>query len=457
MSKIATTALLLAFVLLRPVPASGEAVRVPCDRPFVFPNAALNVVVMPYSQPASLPDRNSKVGEQLGALVELEALLAIAKFRSVGFIQIVGSPKENCTAEAVLDKLLGKVGGATAQLKPKHALLMIWGRIFESGSDLYVQSYVRFMRRDTVESVKVEVARRPLEGRLSAQSFACASRKISLRDLDEIQKQYATSSLLRVSPENEAAFVPIPETGGPYSFWITEMRGDWVQLEPMTSNERRLPRGWVRARAPQREWALRRVMPEMALIEGLAGYLSARVAADGAPFALDAAASALDAYLQRWRSGALTSATGERSNDTALAVAIPEQLRGFTALLRADNSDAALQAARGRFERSISLIPYSGDARNLAAIVRVALAFSQPQSDPAPRRFVDDLIEAVGTDPANPDILANLATVYDLLLDAAPPGWAIAEADRKAFQDQRQALRALLGRTSSGAASKQPY
>ena len=445
MSKIASAVLLVA--LLWPARASGEAVRVPCDRPFVFPGAALNVVVLPYSQPTSLPDRNNKAGEQLGALVELEALLAIAKFQSVGFIQIVGDPSRGCTPEAVLDKLFGKVGGAPEQVKPGHAILMIWGRIFESGSDLYLQSYVSFLRRDAVESIRLEAGGKSLEGRLSARSFACAARKISVADLDEIRKQYATSSLLRVTPDLVSAFVPIPEGTGPYSFWITQVRGDWVQLEPMGTNQNRLPRGWVQARPNQEQWALRRFMPEMALIEGIGGYLTARVT--GGQGALDAAGSALDLYLERWRSGAITSLN---ANDTALAVAVPHQIRGFVELLRGKNSDAALKSARQRFERSVALIPYSGDARNLAAMTRVALAFKQPASGEAPRRFVDDLVTAASADPANTDILANLATVYDLVLDTAPQGWqAATPAERQELDGQRREVRKLLATAGKGA------
>ena len=443
MSKVSATLLLAVIVvLLAPARAQAIVVRVPCDAPLVFSDAALNVVVLPYTQ-ADLSDADPGVGQQLAALVELEALLAIAKYRSVGVVQLVGN---NCTPQRVLDQLVGKTEGAAALLKPGRAMIVIWGRIFQSGRDLYLQSYLRFLRRDAGETIALPVDGRSLIGHLTSQALACPPRKISLADLGAIQKQFATSNLLRTTPDLRAAFVPIPDEGGPYAFWITEVRGDWVQLQPM-ANQKPLPRGWVRARSENPQWSLRRRMPELALLEGIGGYLAARVSPVGAQAALDGADAALSQYLEQWKAGALLANDDAAGSGVAMAVAVPEQLRGFVALLRPEVSVAALTAAGGHFARAAALVPFSGDARNLATITRVALTSRQHPGDTSPRPIIDELTAAVSTEPDNRGVLANLGVFYDLVLTpqpGAPMRWFLASREREDVQRQRDALREAL-------------
>jgi hypothetical protein len=138
---------LVALTLLAlPAHAWAIEIAVPCARPSVFSGAAVNVVVLPYSVPPSVRS-SSAVGEQLGALVQLETVLSIAKYGSIGVTQLVGDAQDECTPEIVLDKLLGRQGGARETMRPGSGLILIWGRIFESGADLYLQSFVQFLRQ----------------------------------------------------------------------------------------------------------------------------------------------------------------------------------------------------------------------------------------------------------------------------------------------------------------------
>ena len=66
----------------------------------------------------------------------MPVVLSIAKFGSIGVTQLVGDAQEECTPEIVLDKLLGKQGGALDTMLPISGLILIWGRIFESGQGL---------------------------------------------------------------------------------------------------------------------------------------------------------------------------------------------------------------------------------------------------------------------------------------------------------------------------------
>ena len=72
-------ALLVAALIVLPARAWAGASDVPCESPFVFSGAAVNVVILPYSLPASFGGASTKVGEQLGALVQLETILALTR------------------------------------------------------------------------------------------------------------------------------------------------------------------------------------------------------------------------------------------------------------------------------------------------------------------------------------------------------------------------------------------
>src|SRR5262245_13382503 len=441
---------LCAFALLvLPVHAWAIEVAVPCATPSVFANAAVNVVVLPYSLPSSLRG-SGEAGAQLGALVQLETVLAIAKYGSIAVTQLVGDARDECTPEIVLDKLLGKQSWARETMRQGSGLILLWGRVFESGSDLYLQSFIQFLRPGIVESVDVAVRDRTLKGALSTQAFACAPRKIARKDLQDIQRQFRSARLLHASPTSSSRSVKIPETKGPLAFWVTDLRNEWVQLEPMDrGSDKKFERGWLQARAADAQWSLRAKMPELYFVEGVAGYLMARVRSDS-PAIVDAALQGADAamtrYTDAWGVNAVLG-NDATTNGTPLAVAVPRQLRGFIALLRARGSESGLVDARAQFERAAALAAYSSDARNLLTITEVAQTFLQPASaTQTPRRFVDDVRALPGSDPSHATVLANLAAIYDLALTNvpdAPASWRLSATERDQLTRQRDSLKAL--------------
>ena len=440
---------LLAFVVLMlPARAMAGAVNVPCSAPFVFSNAAVNAVILPYSLPPALGSQ-SAAGDKLGGLVQLETIMSIAKFGSIGVVQLVNDSRGPCSPETVLDQLTGKRPGAREVMKRGNGLILIWGRIFQSGPDLFLQSYIRFVRPGVEESIDVPVRDRTLTGTLSTQAFACAPRKIALRDLEAIERQFAASRLLHEEPSSSSPTRAISQD--PFSYWITDVRGDWVKLQSMSSPRASAPfGGWIQARAPDAQWSLRRHMPELYFVEAVAGYLSARIPqTPGAASqrALQNAESALTRYLEAWGANAVLGSDAA-AGGTPLAVAVPRQLAGFMALMRGPD---ALPEARTQFQRAAALAPQSSAARHLAAVASIAQAYRQPSADQSPQRFIEELRALLGTDPDNTRILRNLMAVYDLVLapaPGAPPSWALSAADRDQLTKQRENLKGLVKASS---------
>jgi hypothetical protein len=441
-------ALYALTLLLLPTHSWAIEIAVPCARPSVFSAAAVNVVVMPYSVPPALRT-SSAVGAQLAGLVQLETVLSIAKYGSIGVTQLVGDAGDECTPEIVLDKLLGKQGGARETMRPGNGLILIWGRIFESGADLYLQSFVQFLRPGTTETVDVSVRDRTLKGTLSTQAFACAPRKIAIKDLEDIQRQFRSARLLYAQPNSSSRSVQIPDRGESLAFWVTDLRGDWVQLEPMDrGTNRKFERGWLQVRPTDAQWSLRAKMPELYFVEGVAGYLMARVRSDSQTIvgaALQGAESAITRYIESWGANAVLG-NDATTNGTPLAVAVPRQLRGFVALLRGRGTDGGMAEARTHFERAAALASHSSDARNLVTITQVAQTFRQPVDAQPPRRFVDEVRALLGSDPSNAMVLANLGIIYDLVLASvpdAPASWTLSAAERDRLSRQRESLKRL--------------
>ena len=96
---------MVALVIGLARPSEAGVQNIPCRRPFVFQGAAVNVVVLPYQSAPGLTAAGD-LGEHLAGLLQLEVLRAIAKFGSVGAVQMVG-PEADCDPEVVVSKLAG--------------------------------------------------------------------------------------------------------------------------------------------------------------------------------------------------------------------------------------------------------------------------------------------------------------------------------------------------------------
>ena len=95
-------------------------------------------------------------------------------------------------------------------------------------------------------------------------------------------------------------------------------------------------------RAADTQWSLRAKMPELYFVEGVAGYLMARVRSNSQTIvdaSLQGADTAIARYTDAWGANAVLGADAA-AGGTPLAVAVPRQLRGFVALLRGRGTDA---------------------------------------------------------------------------------------------------------------------
>ena len=450
---------MVTLVAAHAAPAEGGVQNIPCRRPFVFRTASVNVVVLPYQSPKELTT-DATLGTHLAGLVQLEVLRSIAKYGSVGAVQMVGTADE-CDPDLVIAKLLGSAPGAETTLGKGQGLVLVWGRFFSRDGTLFVQTYCRFLRAGFAETVDLVAAGQRFSGQLSAQAFACAPRRVTLEDLKGFEQQFRRSTILRAEPREDASATPMPPEPLPY--WISDTRGDWMKI----ASQRGLG-GWIRLSSARDSWSLARWMPELLYVEGIVGYLRFRAAgqqpraaapnetipadASGARVAaqswgpartawVDSASRALADYE---RAIALPSGTADNPAlpwRTALAGAVQLQMRGVMAAANPDVTAGARADALELLGRAAAAIPHDGDANNLVAIVKLHLAFGGGDAGPALKQVAADLLRAIGVDPGNRHLLANLRSTYQALLGPTPVApVALSDDERQEYRERLDAL-----------------
>src|SRR5688572_18426813 len=181
---------------------------IPCIQPFVFKDAAVNVVVLQYETPPTLPGPTD-VGVKLSMVMQKEVLRSIAKFGSVGAVQMDGTAAE-CDPDLVVAKLLGRKPGAKEVVGPGRGLIVVWGRFFTQGPNVFVQTFSRFLRVGTEEALDVNIQGRRFSAQVSTQAFAHPPRRVSLTDLDQFERQFMDSTILRTAPNDIASSVRLP-------------------------------------------------------------------------------------------------------------------------------------------------------------------------------------------------------------------------------------------------------
>src|SRR5258708_2433869 len=201
--------------------AHAGAPEVSCSKPFVFRSAGVNAVILPYTYSGAADRPLDAAGQDLSSLIYLNTLFSILKFESVGAVQLVARnplDSKECTDSIVLDKLVGKRPGATAQILPGNGLVMLWGRIYEEEGNIYVQSYLRFLRRGVNEDLRFQTGEERFNAGLASQVITFEPRNLSLEDLDHIELDLHESADLRDKPDPQEHSWPMPIDRPPHGF-----------------------------------------------------------------------------------------------------------------------------------------------------------------------------------------------------------------------------------------------
>lgn len=395
----------LLLALLCSVAAAGG--RLPCPEARVFEGAAVNLLVLPYRYSGNRYGDSKSTGSRLAALIQQEALFTMLKFGSVGATELVSVGNDYCDPPRVAARVLEGYGPGKVQ--PGHGLILMWGRIYEEGSELYVQSYLRFLRRDRPEQFDVALPGPDgrtlvLQAALPVQAVAFTPRRLTQADLAEVNKG-AQQALVLYDDKRKAIGPLASSPDEPLAYGVTETAGDWIKVRSFISGRS----GWVQARIDTPGWALRRFMPELAYLEGVAGYLRLRTA-DRVPLT----ASALRQYEAVDR--AFADYEKNIGRDVAPeAAALAREMKGVLLWsvpgLRVSTQVARAEAAK-QYEEARTVLPESPGARYLAAVTSAHREGEAVMSKASLAKINEGLLDALAVNATYAPALTNLEKVY---------------------------------------------
>lgn len=393
----ADNVLIIAFVLacLIPRPAQAGMIGRPCDDPSLFPNAAVNVVILPYEHPDSsrIPNSPKSIGSQLALLLQMNLLFEILDYGSVGVIQLVPTElMQWCNPADVWDRLSHQTAGG---------IVMVWGKIFEDRGQLFIQSYERFAIGHSREQFGFNIGTGRYAGQLSTQQAAFPVRKVTVDDLKQIAQSYQMFRDMRAAPSDNAAIVRLPTNLEPclgcntppgFSYSVEEVRGQWARVRTDKTNTV----GWLKLGGEFEGGPLSRFLPEVFIMKETAGYLVTRQGAA----AVDP--RALEKLVDRYNEVAgRTPSDGET---------LGWQLAGAQWLL-SGKYPARCTSARSVLGHSLRIDSSDPDVRNLLAISELCASFNEAiplfESDVA-----DNFLSAIVLDRRRGPALDNLRTFY---------------------------------------------
>lgn len=382
--------------------------RLPCGQAGVFSNAAVNALILPYRTEAGEYFDVYSAGARLSALIQQETLFSMLKYGSVGATELVTEGGEICDVRRVLDQVTSESGNR--RLREGHGLVIIWGRIYEEEEHLFVQSYVRFLRKSEAEALTIDLKDSEderlltLHGSLPSRAVAMLPRRMTRDDLEEIESRARETLVLRDEPdEDDTDLKPLQRfREEPLTYGVIAVEGEWMKVRCYVTGRE----GWVRPRVETEDWALRQFLPELHFLEGVIAYLRLR-SASVAPLHRS------PADLYGWMSRSFARYEEAVGRDAVPAASgLASAMLGMARYTELEGTEARYKAAE-HFQVASSYLPASPAARQLATITSPLLA-PEPVADSETVAALNrGLLAALAVAPSDRSVLENLRRLYD--------------------------------------------
>ena len=443
--------LLVAAALPLTIGTAGAGGFTACESPFIFDGSAANIVPIEYlattaDQKSADPDRRRQIQETAQHLAWLMKLDSWHQptYGSLGVVSHMFL-EGTCDPDVVLDRLIR--GGASAPIRPGQVLVMLQGRIFTEGEDIFLQSRLRGFRRNAVppgeaptlsgyfevEGLTATLGNgsAALTATLPLLDITFAPRAVTRSELQEIDSIFVEASIVRAEPSLSSRGSPLRfEPGQPHAFTVEIFDGGkWLKVADIFGGIS----GYIRA-DPEVSAFLHRKLPELDFLNGMLGYLRIRQARSGLgdyPPPPESAARQAEERLTRFI---------ERDEDAraADARALAAALIGS---LAADGED--WRGARARFAEAAAASPYGPAYRTLLGVADARLccaAAPAPGFDDPARSFTDSL----SLDPENLVALRNLDTFLASLARLAEINAVPAGIDASRLAQRREVVQKVL-------------
>jgi hypothetical protein len=316
-----------------------------------------------------------------------------------------------------------------------RSVIFLRTRLFEQGDRLYLQSTITVANKSPVVALHW-----PLGAADGAQTGASvpndpivfAARVLPLTVLDNIGEAEERSRRLHEQPSEDSPFFEIPSSpNARFAFEVLEARADWMHVAVHFSYGMGADRvGWLQAHTLGDAASLKGAFAELSFLDALVGYNELIVPGLGEPNYDRVRAYTLGALSRYLDASKVFSESDARSQATVL--------RANTELLpqRADWTNAQLTQALSQYRVARELSPTYSAASNHTLACATALcargACTVEQGDALHREY----LKAIEVDPANAELLANLASFYA----AASQGLIKTSLADNAIANQRRQL-----------------
>lgn len=404
-----------------------------CSHPFVFRDAPVNVIVLPYRNKDVNSPELERASEQLTLLLQQSILFSALKYPSIGTVRMVASSPEaaaDCQAEMVAQKIVGQASGAQQQLSNDGAAILLWGQIYKEGDQVYLCSYCRLLKRGRDIAMETSGGGHGVFfAKLPTDAMTFPPRVITTGLLEQIRSAFRQSAKAHRDPSLNSPGFDLPmDPQNPAAYQVVDSTPDgWMHIRGLESGLS----GWIFAGDMMRSQILARNLPELQFVDGAIGYLEFAKAADPAGIR-DGARPSLESF---------TEAT--RSRDTSLATATAKSM-----LAVMFERDGPLRSLGYQLTReAVAQVPYNADARNLELMYRLDVSSRGIYQAGKWRAFADELAQAAALGPGKKYILDNLDSFYGGML--AVPGLAD-EAAASEIRKRRDQLARLRGSPAPG-------
>ncbi len=398
-----------------------------CSHPFVFRDAQVNVVVLPYVNKEATSPELERASAQLTLLLQQTILFSALKYPSVGTVRMVPTPgrAEDCQSAAVAAKILGQAPGAMQQLGPGAAAILVWGQIYKEGNQIYLCSYARLLKRGGEILMESSGGGHGIfSARLPSASLTFPVRAITAGLLDLIGSTFRRSAIVHTQPSLTSPGFELPmDPLAAYPYQVVEVSADgWMHVRGMSGG----PSGWLYATDTLRSQQLLQVLPELQFVDGAIGYLEFAKAAEPARIRARAQPS-----LEKF-------AEAGGSRDTGLAVAMAKSMLAMMFQRESSLRQRGYQLAR----EAVALVPYNADARNLELVYRLDVSSGDIYQTGKWPAVAEEFAQAAALGPGKKYILDNLDSFYGGVL--AVPGLTDTSAASE-IRNRRSELALLRG------------
>ena len=434
-ARVGLLALTIGLMSLVLPPRAHAGAVASCIEPFAFKEAEVNVVVLPYFQAGPSKRPLNRLGSQLALLVKLETLYRALGYDHWGVVLLTGE-KEACDPERIGRKL------AAERIQPGGRLILVWGKLYQQDEDVYVQTFARFYRKPipnekvSPPEVRMQLGNNRFLGRIVGHNFSFPPEQLPIKIMDAIASNFEKAAFIYNTPDPNSTKYPLPlgrflkcdHCENALAYIVDGRKGDWIHIRTHEGQS-----GYLLAHLDE-GMSLDRQLPEVDFVQGLMGFVRYAAPLSGENVAnnlsgMEVAREALQSYTKH-------DDAAQEPETAASAL----QLSGILAFAE-NQKDSSEQ-----FDAAFQLVPYSADARNLAAMFRLYRDYNSPVQTIRALDTANDFIAAVALEPRNVLVLGNLQSYYELLMTPAAqakvaPGTAI---EPREIEAQLQKVRSIL-------------